>query len=49
MIFIQICTFQQGYSNSEVIICFGTKFKLSVDLTVIENYIGFGMYLTSLS
>ena len=27
-----ICIIKQGDSNSEVIICFGTKFKLSVDL-----------------
>ena len=28
---------------------FGTKFKLSVDLTVIEHAIHFGLYLASLS
>ena len=28
---------------------FCTKFKLSADLTVIESYNGFGIYLTSLS
>ena len=38
---------KQGGSNSEVIICFGTKFKLSADLTVRESYNGFGIYLTT--
>ena len=42
-------TIKQGDSDSEVIICFGTKFKLSVDLTDIESGIAFGIYLTSLS
>ena len=27
-----ICIIKQGDSNSEVIMCFGTKFKFSVDL-----------------
>ena len=39
---------KQGDSSSEFILCFGT-FKLSVDLTVIETYNGFGIYLASLS
>ena len=36
---------KQGDSDSEVIICFGIKSKLSV----IESYDSFGIYLTSLS
>ena len=41
-------TIKQGDSDCEIIICFGTKFKLSVDLTVIESYNGFGINLMSL-
>ena len=44
-----IGTIKQGGSDCEVKICFGTKFKLSVDLTVIVSDIDFGIYLTSLS
>ena len=36
-------------SYCEVIMCFGTILKLSVDLTVIENDVGFGIFLMSLS
>ena len=31
-------TIKQGDSNSGAIICFGTKFKLLVDYTVVEIY-----------
>ena len=34
---------------TEIMICFGTKFKLLVDLSVIESDIDFGICLTSLS
>ena len=40
---------EQGDSHSEVIICIDTKFKLSIDLTVIERYNDFWIYRTSLS
>ena len=40
---------KQRGSDSEVIICFSTKFELSADLTVIESYNRFGSYLSSLS
>ena len=40
---------QQGGSDNEVIICFSTKFEVSADLTVIESYNRFGIYLSSLS
>ena len=36
-------------SDSEVIMCVGTKFRLSVDLTVIESYDNLEICLTSLS
>ena len=42
-------TIKQGDSDCEVIVYFRTKFKLSVDLTVIESYNGFGIHLMSLS
>ena len=29
---------KQGGSDSEVILCFSTKFEVSADLTVIESY-----------
>ena len=35
---------KQGGSDSEVIICLSTKFEVSVYLTVIESYNGFGIY-----
>ena len=35
-------TIKQGDSDSDFIISLGTKFKLSVDLTVIESYKGLG-------
>ena len=38
--------YKQGDSYCEVIICFGTKFKLSEDITAIERYSGLGIYLT---
>ena len=31
------CTIKLGDSDCGVIMCFGTKFKVSVDLTVIES------------
>ena len=34
---ILVYTIKQGDSDREVIICFGTKFRLSVDLTDIES------------
>ena len=40
---------KQGDSCSEIIICFATKFKLSVDHTLVESYNSFGIYLTSLA
>ena len=43
------CSIKQGMSDSEVIICFSTKFEVSADLTVIESYNGFGIYLSLLS
>ena len=39
---------KKGGSDSEVMICFSSKFKVSAGLTVIEIYNGFGIYLTSL-
>ena len=37
---------KQGDSDSEIIICFGIKFKLSVDLIQVYKFItGFGIYL----
>ena len=42
-------TVKQLDSDSEVMVCFGTKSKLSVDHTVIASYTGLGIYLTSLS
>ena len=44
-----ITTIEQGGFDSEVILCIDTKFKRSVDLTVIESYNGFATYLISLS
>ena len=41
-------TIKQGDSDSEVII-YVLVLKLSVDLTAIEMYNGWGIYLTSLS
>ena len=35
----------QGNSDCEAIISFGTKFQLSIDLTIIERDIVFGIYL----
>ena len=35
--------------DSEVIICFSKTFEVSADLTVLESYNGFGIYLSSLS
>ena len=34
---------KQGGSDSEVIICFSTKFEVSADLTVIKSYNRFGI------
>ena len=43
-------TIKQGDSDSEVLCnMFRTKFKLSANLTAIESYIVFGIYLTPLS
>ena len=42
-------TIKEGDSDRDVITCFGTLLKLTVDLTVIESDIDFGIYLTSLS
>ena len=36
---------EQGDFDCEVTICFYAKFKLSVDFTVIESGIDFGIYL----
>ena len=55
MLKVHLCTqtyviTKQGDSDSEVIICFGTKFKLSVDLIqLLKMHLGLGIYLTSLS
>ena len=38
-------TTKQGDSDCEVMICFGAKFNISVDLTVIESDMDFGIYL----
>ena len=45
---ISAYTIKQGDFDKKLIICFGTKLQLSVDLTVIESYNGFENYLTSL-
>ena len=39
------CTFEQGDFDCAVTLCFYAKFKLSVDLTVIESGIDLGIYL----
>ena len=41
---------KQGDSDNEVIVCFDTKFMLSVDLILLLKFImSFGIYLMSLS
>ena len=48
-IFVHMFTYR-SHSGSDVMICFGTKFKLSVDLVqLLKFYNGFGINLTSLS
>ena len=42
-----ILTAKRGDSNCEIIIFFGTKFKLSEDLAVVETDIDLGIYLVT--